>query len=155
MQRTTLVLSQKPRYCKIPPTETNENKIMSLLYTNRSITNLSLNKYRDAAVDATRGLYSDITNKEAFIARGKASIKMRNFESAYNDFIEALKLDPQSKYIFNLSNSIYSKIKEEKILYEIKTSNYTISNYFFHPIQPTSKKTMIKKIENKFNHIFK
>lgn len=141
MQRTTLVLSQKPRYCKIPPTETDENKIMSLLYTNRSITNLSLNKYRDAAVDATRGLYSDITNKEAFIARGKASIKMRNFESAYNDFIEALKLDPQSKYIFNLSNSIYSKIKEEKILYEIKTSNYTISNYFFHPIQPTSKKT--------------
>ena len=143
MNLGALFANQKMKYCEISPTETNENKIMSILYTNRSITNFNLNKYRDAAIDATRGLYSDMTNKEAFVARGKASLKMRNFESAYNDFIEALKLDPQSKYIFQLSNSTYYKIKEETVLNEIKTTKYLISNYQYYPIQ--------RKVEKEFD----
>lgn len=141
MNLNTIIMNQRPKYCRISPTETNENKIMSILYTNRSITNFILNKERDAVIDATRGLYSDITNKDAFIARGKASLKMRNFESAYNDFIEALKLDPQSKYIFQLSNSTYSKIKEETVINEIKRNDYSIANYPYFPMQRKSEKT--------------
>ena len=128
----------RSKYVKLPTDSADAKTILSILYTNRSITNLSLNNVRQAVMDATSALYSDIKNKEAFVARANASVKMCNYRSAYEDYIEALKLDPDSKGIYNMSVSAFVKIKQQDMLEDIQYNSKSIIDYVYYPKQKTS-----------------
>ncbi|OHT17546.1 hypothetical protein TRFO_02607 [Tritrichomonas foetus] len=133
--------TRRPKYIPINTEEENAKVILSNLYTNRSITNLYMNNVREAVMDATQALYTSIENKNAFIARGNACVKMENFTSAYDDYIEALKLDPTSRYVFDLSSNTYQRIRQQELLDDIQTKTRSILDYPYFPYQPISPKT--------------
>lgn len=135
------IFKSPPRYSDVNLKESDSNKILSILYTNRSFTHFYLNNYRQAVIDATNALYADIKNPNAFVARSKATIKMENYSYAYDDLTEALKLDSNSKRISKLLNKVQTIISQQETIQEIKQADYSIQNYEYFPYQKISSKT--------------
>lgn len=63
-------------------------------YSNRCLTYLILNKYRQAIADCTRGLQIDPTNAESYLNRGLAYYRLGEYQNAVTDYNQLLQLQP-------------------------------------------------------------
>lgn len=72
--------------------------LLSQLYTNLSATARFLEKLNEAIDSATKALEYDPSNFKAYLRRGDALAESLDWSGAYNDYLEASKMQPDVQY---------------------------------------------------------
>ena len=123
-----------PKYCRIDPDTMDMRTCVARLYVNRSMTQLYLDMPRKASEDATQALYTDNRCPEAFIARGRASIKLRFFSHAAQDFAEALKLQ-QNRSAEDLEKFAREMIPQQEVLDELDSEMFNTAPSVYETVE--------------------
>ena len=91
-----LAVKPMPKLLPIDPDELNidPDAVWSALLTNRALIHKYLNHRRDAIIDATEALSFDPCNSIAHFERGLLLLSINNFKPAFEDFVEAGRLNP-------------------------------------------------------------
>jgi len=70
--------------------------VTSKLFCNRANCHVKLEKWEEAAADATEAITRDDKYSKAFALRGQARMSLENYEDAAKDYNQASQLAPES-----------------------------------------------------------
>jgi tetratricopeptide (TPR) repeat protein len=88
-----------------PPQENPEQKIKSLLF--------SQERFAEALAEAEKSLQNNINDASLLYLRGMAHVALKNYDSALNDFVAAMKSDSANPLPYNgIGNVFYLKYED-------------------------------------------
>jgi len=85
-----------------------------LVYNNRAITNIKLEKYDDALKDADIVIDHDPNNIKAYLRRGIAYQSLNQLEKALCDFTKVVEVEPKNKRGKELYEKVYKELEKKK-----------------------------------------
>ncbi len=93
-----------------------QDKNLAILYKNRAAVHIKQDEFEDAAKDCSRSLELVPNDPKALYRRCQAQDSLGNFEAAYKDAREVLKLDPGNKaiqpFLVKLHKAVSEKVQE-------------------------------------------
>ncbi|XP_064601805.1 tetratricopeptide repeat protein 12-like isoform X1 [Liolophura sinensis] len=78
----------------------NKHRDSHVLYTNRAMALIKLQKYQEALSDCDWALRAFPNATKAFVHQGKAYLALGNFDEARNSYKQGLQTDPKKKKVF-------------------------------------------------------
>lgn len=104
--------------------KTKDDKLRSVLHSNRATVSLGLGQYQKAALDANWAIKYDHTNKKAFLRAAHAYQGMSNWDKAIEAAKAGLEITPESDPIHKPLQEVVDKVTEEMNAIEKRVSTY-------------------------------
>ncbi len=71
-------------------------------------------KYAKAIKEFSKAIATNATDHVFFVERGKCNFYLNNFQSAYDDFAESLKLKPKNDYVYLMLARVYFAVNNKQ-----------------------------------------